>query len=193
MTLHRWRWEWLPEQGSGSELFEYEAVASGHVLRGTIAATLEGATIEAEYRVEADAAWRTRRVRVAIANGGRVLEMSANGIGRWSNAEGTWIPALDGCIDVDISLTPATNTLPIRRLAPAPGENVDISVAYVLAPELSLRAGPQRYTRLADRLWRFRSIDSGFTADISVDADGFVIDYPGLFRRPTEMAGPATQ
>jgi hypothetical protein len=183
MKQQSWRWEWLPDQGSGSEVFEYEASSTGHVLRGRIVADLDGAAIEASYAVEADTAWRTRRVRVEIANLGRVLEMSANGIGRWSDAGGTWIPALDGCVDVDISLTPATNTLPIRRLNLPVGEGADIKVAYVLAPELSLRAGPQRYTRLGAKLWRFTGLDINFTADISVDEDGFVVDYPGLFHR----------
>jgi uncharacterized protein len=27
------------------------------------------------------------------------------------------------------------------------------------------------------------SLDGGFTADLQVDADGLVLDYPGLFRR----------
>ncbi len=183
MTRRSWRWEWLPDQGSGSELFDYEASAGGHMLRGKIVANLDDTGIEASYVVEADTAWRTTRVRVEIATHKRVLEISANGIGRWSDAGGTWIPALDGCIDVDISLTPATNTLPIRRLAPPLGAGADIKVAYILAPELSLRAGPQRYTRIGDRLWRFTGVDINFTADISVDEDGFVIDYPGLFRR----------
>lgn len=183
MTQRSWRWEWLPGQGSGSELFDYEASAGGHTLRGKIIADLKGAGIEASYVVEADAAWRTRRVRVEIVNLGRVLEISANGIGRWSDSGGTWIPALDGCIDVDISLTPATNTLPIRRLAPPLGVGADIKVAYILAPELSLRAGPQRYTQIADRLWRFNGIDINFTADIAVDEESFVVDYPGLFHR----------
>lgn len=183
MTIRSWRWAWRPDQGSGSELCEYEAAAGGHTLRGRIVANLEGAGIEASYIVETDTAWRTRRVRVEIANLKRVLEISANGIGRWSDSGGTWIPALDGCIDVDISLTPATNTLPIRRLAPPLGQGVDIKVAYILAPELSLRAGPQRYTHIGDRLWRFHGLDIDFTADISVDEAGFVVDYPGLFQR----------
>ncbi|HWA47108.1 MAG TPA: putative glycolipid-binding domain-containing protein [Dongiaceae bacterium] len=183
MTQRSWRWNWLPDQGSGSELFEHEATSSGHALRGRIVASQDGAGIEASYVVETDTAWRTRRVRVEIANRDRALEISANGIGRWSDAGGTWIPALDGCIDVDLSLTPATNTLPIRRLGLPVGEGADIKVAYVLAPDLSLRAGPQRYTRLGDRFWRFRGVDIDFTADISVDEEGFVVDYPGLFQR----------
>ena len=183
MTRQSWRWEWLSEQGAGGETFEYAASADSHVLRGAVSATQEGTRIEGEYVVEADARWVTRRVQVRIANPNRAVDLRANGTGRWSDAEGTWVPALDGCIDVDISLTPSTNTLPIRRLALGVGESADIKVAYVLAPELTLRAGAQRYTRLGERLWRFHSLESGFTADLAVDEDGLVIDYPGLFRR----------
>ena len=31
--------------------------------------------------------------------------------------------------------------------------------------------------------WRFRSLDDGFTAELSVDAAGLVRDYPGIARR----------
>ena len=31
--------------------------------------------------------------------------------------------------------------------------------------------------------WRFRSLDSGFTAELPVDAAGLVRDYPGIARR----------
>ena len=32
-------------------------------------------------------------------------------------------------------------------------------------------------------LYRFESLESGFTAELPVDEDGFVLDYPGLFKR----------
>jgi hypothetical protein len=93
------------------------------------------------------------------------------------------LPELDGCIDPDISMTPFTNTVAIRRLGLTVGEAAEISVAYILVPELSLRAAPQLYTRLAERLWRFDGLDIDFTADLTVDEEGFVMEYPGLFRR----------
>ena len=179
----RWRWDWLPGFGSGGEDFAYEARAGGHVLRGHVAGTLDDAAIDGTYSVEADAGWLTRRVTVALTRPARSLELRSNGAGRWSDGAGIWIPALDGCLDVDLSLTPATNTLPIRRLGLALGAAAEITVAYVQAPELKMRTGRQVYTRLGDRLWRFHAPDSDFTADISVDADGFVIEYPGLCRR----------
>jgi hypothetical protein len=88
---------------------------------------------------------------------------------------------------VDVSETPFTNTLPIRRLGLASGEYADISVAYFDGTELQPWPEPQRYTCLekgeGGGLYRFVSLDGGFTADLAVDADGLVVDYPGLFRR----------
>lgn len=179
----RWRWDWLPGFGSGGEDFACVPSASGHILSGKVAGTLDDAAIDGVYTVEADAAWLTRRVTVKLARPGRTLELRSNGAGRWSDGDGVWIPALDGCLDVDLSLTPSTNTLPIRRLGLEVGEAMEIAVAYVEAPELKLRPRRQIYTRLGDRLWRFHAPDIDFTADIAVDADGFVIEYPGLCRR----------
>jgi uncharacterized protein len=70
--------------------------------------------------------------------------------------------------------------LPIRRLALVPGESAEISVAYFDGTE------PQRYTCLekgsGGGLYRFLSLDGEFTADLPVDADGLVLDYPRLFK-----------
>jgi hypothetical protein len=176
------RWIWQPDLGEGAELFAFRTVPGGYEARGDVVATLDGAPLNACYRVEADAEWRTRRVLVELNDGARV-EMLSDGAGHWRREDGAPLPELDGCIDPDISMTPFTNTLPIRRLGLGIGDTAEIGVAYVLVPELSLRAAPQRYTRLGDRLWRFESLDSGFTADLTVDAEGLVVDYPGLFRR----------
>lgn len=179
----QWRWDWLPELGAGHEDFSYAFRAGSHVLSGMVSAILDGVAIEGGYVVEADDTWRTRRVAVDLASPARKLELRANGAGRWSDGAGVWIPALDGCLDIDISLTPATNTLPIRRLDLAIGQAAEIKVAYVLAPELRLRTGRQVYARLGEKLWRFQAPDSGFTAELTVDGEGFVLDYPPLFAR----------
>lgn len=43
---------------------------------------------------------------------------------------------------------------------------------------------PQRYTCLEPhKLYRYESLDSDFTRDITVDENDLVIEYPGLFRR----------
>ena len=41
--------------------------------------------------------------------------LESDGEGRWTDAAGKPLPALDGCIDIDLSASPLTNTLPVRR------------------------------------------------------------------------------
>jgi hypothetical protein len=177
-----WRWIWQPDLGEGAELFAFRTVPGGCEARGDVVATVDGASLNARYTVEADAEWRTRRVLVELNDGARI-EIQSDGAGHWRRADGAPLPELDGCIDPDISMTPFTNTLPIRRLGLGVGDAAEIGVAYILVPDLTLRAAPQRYTRLGERLWRFESLDADFAADIAVDEHGFVVDYPGLFCR----------
>ncbi len=182
MTERSWRWVWQPDLGEGAEDFTFRAMSGGFEARGEVVATLEGQPLKASYVVETDAGWHTRRVRVEVTGGGS-LEIQSDGAGHWRRADGTALPDLDGCLDPDISMTPFTNTVAIRRLGSRIGEAAEIKVAYVLVPELTLRAAPQRYTHLSQRLWHFDGLDIDFTADITVDEDGFVVDYPGLFQR----------
>ena len=92
-------------------------------------------------------------------------------------------PDLAEAVDIDIVLTPFTNTLPIRRHPLEIGEHADFVMAWVDVPSLEVSADPQRYTRLDDTHYRFDSLDSDFTRDLEVDADGVVVRYPGLFDR----------
>jgi hypothetical protein len=140
------------------------------------------------YEVHCDERWRVREVRAAAPDSGRpVLELLTDGEGHWKRGGGEPIPELDGCIDIDISATPFTNTLPIRRLGLMPGESTDVDVAYIRVPELLVGPERQRYGCLEEQtdggLYRFEALPSGFNAELPVDAEGLVIDYPGLFRR----------
>jgi hypothetical protein len=60
-------------------------------------------------------------------------------------------------------------------------------MAWIFAPNLTLQPQSQAYTRLADRLYLFENLDgSGFRAELPLDEDGIVLDYPSLFRRVTQ-------
>lgn len=135
------------------------------------------------YRVLCDSAWGVRDVRIAIVGADRALELQADGEGRWTDDADATLSALAGAIDVDLSISPFTNTLPIRRLDLKPGQSADIKAAYIHFPDLALSADPQRYTRLDASHYRYESLDSDFVRDIEVDQHGLVVDYPGLFRR----------
>lgn len=129
--------------------------------------------------------WRLREahLRVTSEAGALDLTLRTDGAGGWRDAAGAARPALDGCTDIDIWPTPFTNTFPLRRAPLAIGERRELLVAWVSAPELTVTPMRQAYTRLAERRYLFESRDSGFRAELSVDADHVVVDYEGLFRR----------
>ncbi len=174
-TVARWR-AWA---GDGLEHLVLHESPAGFVAESVVVAD----DFAARYRVVGDAAWRTRRVEVALIGAERGLVLDADGHGRWTDGAGAALPALDGALDVDITCTPFTNTLAIRRLALPPGRAAEIVVAYVRVPELHVAPEGQRYTRLPRERYRFDALDGGFTRGIDVDARGLVVLYPGLFRR----------
>jgi hypothetical protein len=111
------------------------------------------------------------------------IELVADGKGNWSR-DGRFLPGLDGAMEPDISVTPFTNSFPVRRLGLRKGESADIRTAYIDAVDGKLFADPQRYTCLEEgRRYLHQSLDSDFCREITFDPDGFVSSYPGLFRR----------
>jgi len=136
---------------------------------------------EYAYDVILDAGWAFQALRLNSADG-RHLDLRRDGAGRWAQ-DGNDRPDLAGTVDIDLAFSPFTNTLPIRRLDLPVGGAAEIVVAYVDAPSLAVLPDPQRYTRLAVDQYLFESLDSDFTREITVDSEGLVIDYPGLFTR----------
>ena len=134
------------------------------------------------YRLVCDGRWRARSLSIAEIGGPRRLELTSDGQGGWHRGDAA-VPALEGAIDIDLSASPFTNTLPIRRLGLAIGRSAEIVTAYVAFPDLTVQPDPQRYTRLAEQTWLYESLDSDFAQEISVDEDGLVLAYPGLFVR----------
>ena len=117
----------------------------------------------------------------------QIIDLTSDGLGNWTNESGAAISEFEDYSDVDISVTPFTNTLPIRRLNLKHGESSELKVVYVTVPEMQLSVERQRYSFVeqneAGSKYKFESLDGEFTAIISVDADGLVEDYPNLFKR----------
>jgi uncharacterized protein len=150
-------------------------------LSGTVLTAEFGTPLDVRYLVEAGPDGRTRRVELALDGGAVRRVLVADGTGRWRWEGGPELTQVAGALDVDLTVTPATNTLPIRRLAGlAVGQAADLRMAWVQFPDLSVIPSSQRYERLAADRWRFSAGD--FTAELLVDSDGLVLDYGGLFR-----------
>ena len=70
-----------------------------------------------------------------------------------------------------------------HRLRLGTGLMREINVIYIRWPELSLQPLRQRYTNMGNELYKYENLESGYSALLSMDRDGLVMDYPGMWKR----------
>jgi hypothetical protein len=182
---------WSPWTGPGLEHLHLLQEQEGMLADGLILGVEEQVPFRVHYEIHCDPQWRLRAVHLNVpGNSSSSLHLFTDGEGLWTTEGGEAMPSLNGCLDVDISATPFTNTLPIRRLALQPGSSAILSMVYISIPQMHIEASQQRYTCLevtsSGGRYLFESLAdevSWFTAELTVDSDGLVLDYPGLFRR----------
>jgi hypothetical protein len=172
---------WQPYDGPGAERAVVESTPDGYRIAGTSLLVAESSTHEIRYTILADAEWRTRTVGAHVQGPGadRRLALHADGTGAWSVGDEPLVD-LFGALDVDLAWTPATNTLPIRRLDLPIGGSAEIVVARVAFPEHDVARRRQRYTRIDASTYRLET--NGDAVDLVVHEAGVVTDYPGGWR-----------
>ena len=178
---------WTPLWSPGGQGLEHVCLTANSADSVLLAVDEDGTSFRLAYRLHWDDRGRLRRADLEARKGAQAtsLALEADGHGRWRNRQ-TQQPLdhLDGCIDIDIWPTPLTNSFPLWRSQFDVGQRQEFRMAWVAAPDLTVEAKPQAYTRLSPDLFRFESLDgSGFQAELRVDEHELVVDYPGLFRR----------
>ena len=179
---------WSNQADTGLEHFYLRSNDEGIIGDGIVIGIQENVAFRIRYQIQCDLTWQVRKVLVrSLEEAEQTIYFVSDGFGNWTNESGDLVSELKGCFDVDITATPFTNTLPIRRLRLSPGESAEIKVVYFTVPEMQVSVEPQRYTCLETSSvggkYKFESLDGGFTAVIAVDTDGLVEDYPPLFKR----------
>ena len=140
------------------------------------------------YEIYCDIYWKVKSVNIKrFSHELRSIFITSDKQGIWKDERGEEIEDLKGCIDVDISATPFTNTLPIKRLALKEGEHSNIRVVYIDVDKFILRSMNQKYTNISSNLegakYKYENLESGFNEEIFVDKDSLVVDYPNQFKR----------
>jgi uncharacterized protein len=127
----------------------------------------------------------TRLIATARTSAGEVRLDLQQRDGAWT-VDGVPRPDLAGALDVDVGASPVTNTMPILRhaLHQQSGEHT-FTMAFVEVPSLRVVASPQTYRHMGldDRGAIVRFASGKFQADLLIDHDGFVVDYPTLAER----------
>ena len=173
---------WRRTQTAGLDYCEIAQRRDGWQCDGVALAQLDGTPTRVQYQIVCDAGWHTQSVALAQWRDGvqRTLDLTRDAADRWYG-DGQPLPELAGCRDVDLGITPATNTLPIRRLGLAIGASAAVAAAWVRFPDLTVAPLTQQYTRLAADRYRYDS--PGFTAEITVDDWGLAMRYAGGWER----------
>lgn len=177
---------WQQWDNIGLEYVELTKLSSkdGIVVESNIIGFEAEIPFQMRYRLRCLENYQVFRVTITLS-GHRYLDLTRLGTGQWRGNQNEHLPELDGCYDIDITATPFTNTLPIRRLEWQPGQSRLLDMVYIHIPELTIERAPQQYTCLEKNeqgsLFEFRQQD--FSAVLPIDADGFVQNYPKLFRR----------
>lgn len=177
-----------------SRLEAVRVVVGDRGIRATgsiIAAATEAApAYSASYSLSTDEAGVIGRftVRTTTATGERHVTLSRSEEGIWlvDHGSGAVRTEFDGAVDVDLAGSPLFNALPIRRLGlHRIASEHELSMVFVDLPSLDVELTQQRYRTVS--VGAEQSVVSfataAFQAELSVDADGLVIDYPGLARR----------
>jgi hypothetical protein len=154
-------------------------------VEGATAAVEDGEAWAVQYSIALGSGWTTRSARVVSrsAGGARELRIEGDGAGRW-RIDGEPVPELDGCLDVDLEASAFTNALPVHRLGLAIGRAADAPAVYVRAPGLHVERLEQRYVRLDDaergQRYGYAAPRFRFECELSYDAHGLVLEYPGI-------------
>jgi hypothetical protein len=175
---------WQDWSGEGIEHAVIRRTSTSNSIESAVISGSGISGFAVRYRLDCELSWTLSHAEIELIGTDTKIDLISNGRGKWSDGFGNPLPPLDGAIDIDLSVTPFTNSLPIQRLRLAEGESREILAAYVQFPDLTLSADPQRYTCLEPmRRYRYESLDSDFVREIEVDSDGLIVTYPGLFTR----------
>ena len=176
---------WQREGQTSLEHFRLSRMPGMFALQGILLSRAEATPQQIHYMVACGLDWVTRAVHVTTIEGQHVhrLQIERDQSGVWRRDAET-LSEFEGLSDVDLQITPATNTLPIRRLQLGVGEAAETDALWIRFPELTLERLPQRYTRAAENRYTYESRGGGaFRADLDVDGEGVVVRYGDLWRR----------
>jgi hypothetical protein len=173
------RMESVRVQLSGNRIKAYGRIVA--------AATQKHPAFSASYDLVTDDRGATKRLSltVTLAERERQLSIARDEENMWlvqDHQNQTTRAAYDGALDVDVIFSPFFNALPIRRTGLyEQADSITTPVVYVRLPELSVEQAVTSYSSVGSDGIKLVSPVADTT--ITVDDQGFILDYPGLAER----------
>jgi hypothetical protein len=179
---------------TGREYYSLEnclvkTTGTGGEITSTIIGYYEERIYQVSYQIITNQHWETVLFEITSRHSNQVkhIKFEGDGKGNWTS-NGKKAEEFNGCLDIDIPLTPFTNTLPIKRLRLGQKQSQEIDVIYCDLLEQQIKRVRQRYTCLSETEYHYENVPNDFEATIKVDESGFVVDYPSLFVRKAALS-----
>jgi len=195
MTTYRYSWIGVDDP-SRNDLAQVDFSDGGMRAAGSSMAR----SYATSWTLDVDSYWHTRRIVVTSIGEGwsRHLDLNRSQSGEWSSEASSQgdvdlaAPGivngvdLSGALDCDLGKCPLTNVMPIRRLGLLQGDvpETPLVMAWIEVPSLRVVRSDQVYgsgSTLGSV--RYTSYSRDFSAELTVDPCGIVVDYPNLATR----------
>ena len=163
---------WVRQDGPGNDACRFADAEGGYLIDGS-STDSDGNILR--YRIRARGDGTTRRVRIGAKS--RIFVRRAPDDTWMLNS--TSVPAVTGAKDIDFGFTPATYTLPIRRLKLGVGDDAEVMVARLDLEKERLRPLHLVFRRTANNEYECLETKTGTTSHLSVDAQGIVRTHKG--------------
>jgi len=143
----------------------------------------------ASYDLVTDETGATKRLSlsVTLAERDRQLSIARDEENMWliTDHQGQTRASYEGALDVDVVFSPFFNALPIRRTGLyRRADSVSLPVVYVSLPDLTVKQATISYSSSSPDGGDGIKLHSPVAeTTITVDGDGFILDYPGLAER----------
>ena len=153
-------------------------------MAGTAAFVQDAKPCHLAYEVICDATWATRHGKVSGWLGHDLVELdirvSPDKV--WA-LNGHEAQSANGCTDLDLGFTPATNLIALRRLALDIGQEAraEATSAYLEFPQLVLGRSEQVYRRVSAERYDYASPAYDYAETLEVLENGFITAYPHLW------------
>lgn len=120
--------------------------------------------------------------------GTRLLSMSRSNGGWKVEADEPFFIVAD---EIDLEWSPLTNMFPLRRMLEQGLMRLELKAAWVRMPDLRIERATQCYEWIDSLTARYINLESGFTALIRHDGEGFPLDYEGVWQQRSYWSNAA--
>lgn len=163
----------------------FRRLTDGTAISGVVTGVEGGVAWSFSYEIEVDDEWRSRSAWLGSLLPGDPSELLLTRHGERWEVDGVARPDLDGLVDVDLEGSVVTNTVPMHRIdlaARTPGSAVFLRLDQSVR-RLDQWYGPAEPVAGGGWIVAYEAPEFEADFDLTYDASGLVVEYPGLATR----------